>query len=68
MSECGVTKGCVTNPAVCDPALDCTKAFSYRIDGAILEMELFGVIGSTTQAYIAVGFSDDQLMVILTRV
>ena len=63
MTGCGTTKGCFTNPSDCDITSNCEKAFSYRVDGDILEMELFSVFDSTTRAYVAVGFSDDDLMV-----
>ena len=62
-TECGVTKGCwlvpISNSSNCS-GHDCQAAVSFRKQGDVFLLEL-AVKGH--DHYIAVGFSDDEIMV-----
>lgn len=56
--DCGDTMGCVLYPRLCSGS-DCKAALTFRPDGDEFVLEMF-VSG---EEYIAVGFSQDQIMV-----
>ncbi|KHN82578.1 Putative ferric-chelate reductase 1 -like protein [Toxocara canis] len=62
---CGETKGCLFKPAGCDPALDCTIALIFFVDGPNslrIEMMAQSLIPPPPLQYIAIGFSNDDSM------
>eukprot|EP00080_Pristionchus_pacificus_P015715 PDM75735.1 sup-17 [Pristionchus pacificus] len=68
ISTCGKGKGCFL-PADCipgSPTNPCTLAFSFRpLDRTSIEMELFATLDDDVKEdsfYVAVGFSDDDMM------
>uniref|UniRef100_A0A914YHW5 ascorbate ferrireductase (transmembrane) n=1 Tax=Panagrolaimus superbus TaxID=310955 RepID=A0A914YHW5_9BILA len=61
-SDCGRTKQCIFKPDNCVPYIDCSYAFSYRVDGENLIIELLGKVKSENSSWIAVGFSNDSVM------
>uniref|UniRef100_A0A914H4D5 DOMON domain-containing protein n=1 Tax=Globodera rostochiensis TaxID=31243 RepID=A0A914H4D5_GLORO len=61
-SVCEVTKGCLTKPKGCTPHQNCAYALSYVADNERVYFELLGQVAANTNAYVALGFSDDGLM------
>ncbi|VDL61797.1 unnamed protein product [Nippostrongylus brasiliensis] len=60
---CGKDKHCIFAPTGCEERNDCSQMFSYNLaDDGWVDMEMFFTNGKPTDAYIAVGFSDDQEM------
>ena len=58
---CGTTKQCYFSPDKCDVGM-CDYFISWSDSGDYLDFELTGTKGAT-DAYLAVGFSDDGQMV-----
>ncbi|XP_013420216.1 ferric-chelate reductase 1 [Lingula anatina] len=55
--ECGVTKGCVKWPRLCQGE-DCDVLVMYKTEGDHIDFEMFG----KAEAYLSLAFSDDKKM------
>ncbi|CAD5212859.1 unnamed protein product [Bursaphelenchus okinawaensis] len=64
-NDCEKTKGCLFHPPKCKLYNNCYYAFSYVTDSNRLYMEIYGnlnYVQADYGAYVAVGFSTDELM------
>ncbi|VDK46384.1 unnamed protein product [Anisakis simplex] len=63
-SDCGIKKGCIFVPISCQHHNICRDIFSFtpNSDDQSITMEIFNVASNPASNYIAIGFSDDELM------